>query len=189
MTQVAVDANERPVTQPPAELDGRPGLGPRDVRPGREAHDLGWSYAPHRAERIRQLLAAGARAGVARRPRPAIHGDTRDLGAPGLVARLAADPSAAAARLRAWVAAGAHMDADADRRRPSTCAGGTPWSRRLAAHPALAAAARAARAGRPGDASTPWLDVPTAVGADALGRGSSRPAGSASTPRPRRARR
>ena len=40
VTQVAVDANERPRTQPPAELDGRPGTGPRDVRPGREAHDL-----------------------------------------------------------------------------------------------------------------------------------------------------
>lgn len=110
VTQVAVDANERPVTQPPAELDGRPGLGPRDVRPGREAHDLGWSYAPHRAERIRQLLAA-APAPESPVTQARIHGDTRDLGAPGLVAHLTTDTSDAADRLRGWVAAGAHVDA------------------------------------------------------------------------------
>lgn len=116
VTQVAVDANERPITQPPTqqfdrpELDGRPGLGPRDVRPGREAHDLGWSYAPHRAERIRQLLAAAT---VPESPatQARIHGDTRDLGAARLVAHLADDVSPAAVRLRAWVADGAHVDA------------------------------------------------------------------------------
>ena len=136
VTQVAVDANERPVTQPPAELDGRPGLGPRDVRPGREAHDLGWSYAPHRAERIRQLL---AEAPVPESPgtQARIHGDTRDLGAPGLVAHLATDSSGAAERLRAWVAAGAHVDADS-----ADAALYMRWrdalARRLAEHPVLA---------------------------------------------------
>ncbi|GAB2493511.1 hypothetical protein GCM10027063_36360 [Promicromonospora xylanilytica] len=111
VSQVAVDANERPRTQAPSELDGRPGFGPRDVRPGREAHDLGWSYARHRAERIRQLLAA---ADVPESPytQARIHGDTRDLGATGLVAHLADDATPAAARLRAWVARGAHVDAD-----------------------------------------------------------------------------
>lgn len=111
VAQVAVDANERPVTQPPAELDGRPGYGPRDVRPDREAHDLGWSYAPHRAERIRQLLAATT-APESPDTQHRIHSDTRDLGAPGLIEHLAHDTSAAAARLRAWAAAGAHVDAD-----------------------------------------------------------------------------
>jgi penicillin amidase len=136
VTQVAVDANERPVTQAPAELDGRPGLGPRDVRPGREAHELGWSYAPHRAERIRQLL---AEAPVPESPvtQARIHGDTRDLGAPGLVAHLAADTSVAAVRLRAWVAAGAHVDADS-----TDAALYMRWrdalAHRLAAHPVLA---------------------------------------------------
>jgi penicillin amidase len=158
VTQVAVDANERPVTQPP-------GAGaPRDVRPGREAHDLGWSYAPHRAERIRQLLAA-ASAPESPETQGRIHGDTRDLGAPGLVAHLAGDDSAAAVRLRAWVAAGAHVDADS-----TDAALYMRWrdalSHRLAAHPVLAPLhephghdpALAAVLGR-------VFDVPTAVGA------------------------
>ena len=164
VTQVAVDANERPVTQPPAELDGRPGLGPRDVRPGREAHDLGWSYAPHRAERIRQLLAAAPAlesAGTQAR----IHGDTRDLGAPGLVAHLAADPSDAAARLRAWVAAGAHVDAGS-----TDAALYMRWrdalSHRLAAHPVFAAL-HEPHGQDPALAEVlgGFFDVPTAVGA------------------------
>lgn len=160
VTQVAVDANERPVTQPPAELDGRPGLGPRDVRPGREAHDLGWSYPPHRAERIRQLL---AEAPVRESPeaQERIHGDTRDLGAAGLVAHLAGDPSEAAERLRAWVAAGAHVDAGS-----SDAARYMRWrdtlARRLAGHPALAPL-YAPHGQDP--ALDAVFDVPTAVGA------------------------
>lgn len=160
VTQVAVDANERPVTQPPAELDGRPGLGPRDVRPGREAHDLGWSYAPHRAERIRQLLAA-APAPESPDNQGRIHGDTRDLGAPALVAHLAADPSDAAERLRAWVAAGAHVDADS-----TDAALYMRWrdtlARRLADHPVLAPL-HAPHGQDP--ALAPVFHVPTAVGA------------------------
>jgi penicillin amidase len=136
VTQVAVDANERPVTQRPAGQDGRPGSGPRDLRPGREAHALGWSYAPHRAERIRQLLAA-ASAPESPATQGRIHGDTRDLGAPGLVAHLAGDASDAAARLRAWTDAGAHVDADS-----TDAALYMRWrdalARRLAAHPVLA---------------------------------------------------
>ncbi|MEU4361457.1 GNAT family N-acetyltransferase [Promicromonospora sp. NPDC023987] len=160
VTQVAVDANERPRTQASAELDGRPGFGPRDVRPGREAHDLGWSYAPHRAERIRQLLAAAT---VPESPetQARIHGDTRDLGAPGLVAHLADDTSAAAVRLRAWVAAGAHVDADS-----TDAALYMRWrhamAHRLAAHPAFAVLHEPHGQDPLLDAA---LDVPTAVGA------------------------
>ncbi|MFC8798433.1 GNAT family N-acetyltransferase [Promicromonospora sp. NPDC057138] len=164
VTQVAVDANERPVTQAPAGLDGRPGVGPRDARPGREAHDLGWSYPPHRAERIRQLLAA-ASAPESPATQARIHGDTRDLGAPGLVAHLAADTSDAAGRLRAWVAAGAHVDAAS-----TDAALYMRWrdtlARRLAAHPVLAAL-HEPHGQDP--ALAPVLggsfDVPTAVGA------------------------
>ncbi|MFI8523734.1 GNAT family N-acetyltransferase [Promicromonospora sukumoe] len=137
VAQVAVDANERPVTQRPAGADGRPGTGPRDLRPGREAHDLGWSYAPHRAERIRQLLAeASEPESPATQAR--IHGDTRDLGAEGLVAHLAGDPSAAADRLRAWVADGAHVEAAS-----TDAALYMRWrdtlARRLSSHPVFAA--------------------------------------------------
>ncbi|MDR7380538.1 GNAT family N-acetyltransferase [Promicromonospora iranensis] len=164
VTQVAVDANERPRTQARAELDGRPGLGPRDTRPGREAHDLGWSYAPHRAERIRQLLAAGT---VPESPETQgrIHGDTRDLGAPGLVEHLAADTSAAAARLRAWVADGAHVDATS-----TDAALYMRWrdalTHRLAGHPVLAAL-HEPHGQDPAFAAVLGgvLDVPTAVGA------------------------
>ena len=164
VTEVAVDANERPRTQPSAELDGRPGPGPRDARPGREAHDLGWSYAPHRAERIRQLLAA-ASGPESPETQARIHGDTRDLGADGLVGHLAHDTSAAAGRLRAWVARGAHVDADS-----SDAALYMRWrdtlARRLAAHPVLAPLHEPhghdpALAAVLGVA----LDVPTAVGA------------------------
>lgn len=136
VAQVAVDANERPVTQAPAAHDGRPGTGPRDLRPGREAHDLGWWYPPYRAERIRQLLAA-ADEPESPDTQARIHGDTRDLGAAGLVAHLAHDPSPAAERLRAWVAAGAHVEADS-----TDAALYLRWrhalAHRLARHPALA---------------------------------------------------
>jgi penicillin G amidase len=168
VTQVAVDANERPRTQPPAELDGRPGYGPRDVRPGREAHDLGWSYPPYRAERIRQLLAA-ATTPESPETQARIHGDTRDLGAPGLVEHLAHDTSAAAARLRAWVAAGAHVDADS-----TDAAAYMRWrdtlARRLADHPVLAALRRP-HGQDPALAALleGFFDLPTAVGAG-LGR-------------------
>lgn len=164
VTQVAVDANERPVTQPPGPSDGRPGPGPRDVRPDREQHDLGWSYAPHRAERIRQLLAAAT---VPESPetQARIHGDTRDLGAAGLVAHLAADTSAAATRLRDWVAQGAYVDAGS-----TDAALYMRWrdamAHRLAEHPVLAVL-HEPHGQDP--ALTPVLggalDVPTAVGA------------------------
>ncbi|WP_020015262.1 GNAT family N-acetyltransferase [Promicromonospora sukumoe] len=137
VTEVAVDANERPMTQRPAGADGRPGAGPRDLRPGREAHALGWSYAPHRAERIRQLLAA-ATAPESPATQARIHGDTRDLGAPGLVEHLAHDASAAAVRLRSWVDDGAHLDAGS-----ADAALYMRWrdalARRLAGHPVFAA--------------------------------------------------
>lgn len=164
VTQVAVDANERPVTQAPAELDGRQGLGPRDVRPGREAHDLGWSYAPHRAERIRQVLAA-ARVPESPETQARIHGDTRDLGAPELVAHLADDTSPAAVRLRAWVADGAHVDADS-----TDAALYMRWrdtlTHRLARHPVLAPL-YGPHGQDPSFAPVLGgvLDVPTAVGA------------------------
>ncbi|WP_423464573.1 GNAT family N-acetyltransferase [Promicromonospora sp. MS192] len=164
VTQVAVDANERPVTQAPAELDGRPGYGPRDVRPDREAHDLGWSYVPHRAERIRQILAAADRPespGTQAR----VHGDTRDLGAAALVAHLAGDASATAVRLRAWVAEGAHVEAGS-----ADAALYMRWrdalTHRIARHPVLAPL-HAPHGQDP--ALEPLLgavfDVPTAVGA------------------------
>ncbi|MFC7021947.1 GNAT family N-acetyltransferase [Promicromonospora thailandica] len=168
VTQAAVDANERPTTQAPAGQDGRPGAGPRDLRPDREAHDLGWSYVPHRAERIRQLLAA-ATAPESPATQARIHGDTRDLGAAGLVAHLGGDPSAAAVRLRAWVAAGAHVDAAS-----ADAALYMRWrhalTQRLAAHPALAPL-HAPHGLDP--ALEPLLgsvfDVPTAVGAGLAG--------------------
>ncbi|MFI2364337.1 GNAT family N-acetyltransferase [Promicromonospora sp. NPDC019610] len=168
VTEIAVDANERPVTQRPAARDGRPGTGPRDLRPGREAHDLGWSYPPYRAERIRQLLAA-ATGPESPATQARIHGDTRDLGAAGLVEHLAHDTSAAAVRLRSWVADGAHVDAAS-----TDAALYMRWrdalARRLAAHPVFAAL-HEPHGQDP--ALMPVLggvfDVPTAVGAG-LGR-------------------
>lgn len=174
VTQVAVDANERPRTQPPADQDARTGnartgnartgTGPRDLRPGREAHDLGWSYAPHRAQRVRQLLAA-ADGPESPQTQRRIHADTRDLGAPGLVAHLAHDSSDPARRLRAWVADGAHIDADS-----TDAALYMRWrdtlTRAIAAHPVLAALYEP-HGQDPAVARVlgSTFDVPTAVGA------------------------
>ncbi|WP_369372829.1 GNAT family N-acetyltransferase [Promicromonospora sp. Populi] len=181
VTQVAVDANERPTTQQPAGLDGRPGLGPRDVRPGREAHDLGWSYAPYRAERIRQLLAAATEP-ESPETQARIHGDTRDLGAADLVAHLDthldahpeaypdAAPSGAAARLRAWVADGAHVEAGS-----TDAALYMRWrdalTRRIANHPVFAGlyAPHGQATGANASVFDGVFDVPTSVGAG-LGR-------------------
>ncbi|AEG43412.1 penicillin acylase family protein [Isoptericola variabilis] len=147
VTDVAVDANERPAR---AEIA------------------LGYAYAPHRADRIRALLAAPPAGGETPESQGRVHGDVQDAGAAALVGWLdgvvpgaAAPPVAGAAeRLRAWAAAGAPMHAG------STDAGlFARWRhalvRRVAAHPALAPLH--APHGLPA-VFAPWLDVTARVG-------------------------
>ncbi len=147
VTDVAVDANERPTRCQIA---------------------LGYAYAPHRADRIRALLATPAEGDETPQSQERIHADTRDGGAVALVAWLAGvvpgalEPAVqhAAERLRAWVTGGARMDA------------GSPdaglfmrWRhalvRRVAAHPAVAPLH--APHGHP-VLFAPWLDVTARVG-------------------------
>ncbi|MBE1878137.1 penicillin acylase family protein [Myceligenerans pegani] len=113
-TGVAVDANERPVTRPdtttddpPGEGDGRRAGRPRDRRPNREAHALGWSYAPYRADRIRHLLANPPAGGETPFTQHRIHADVSSSAALALMARLGTPEP-----LRPWAEAGAPMDAD-----------------------------------------------------------------------------
>ncbi|MFD6178830.1 MULTISPECIES: penicillin acylase family protein [unclassified Isoptericola] len=152
VVDVAVDANERP---------------------DRPEHDLGLAYAPHRAERVRALLADPPPGGETAWSQERVHADTRDGGAPGLVAWLAGAELGAGARsdaararaerLRAWVAAGARTDAD-----DTDAALFSRWRdalvRRVAADPALAPLH--APHGLPA-VFAPWLDVVARVG-DAL---------------------
>lgn len=142
---VAVDANERP------DASGR-------------VPDLGLTYAPHRATRIRELLAE------ARYWRPAeqsrVHGDVHDPGAADLVRRLDGvagtdrDVGPLAARLRTWVAHGAQMSADS-----ADAALFAAWrdrlTRRVADHPALAAVRDLPDLP---EVLAPWFDVRARVG-------------------------
>ncbi|MFC8599172.1 penicillin acylase family protein [Isoptericola sp. NPDC057191] len=142
VTGVAVDANDRPAG---------PGL------------DLGHAYAPHRGPRVRALLADPPPGGETAATQDRVLADTRDGGAAELVVRLADVGDPRAARLRAWVAAGAAMDpGDAD------AALFARWRhalvRRVAADPALAPLH--APHGLPA-VFAPWLDVVARVG-DAL---------------------
>ncbi|MFE7405539.1 penicillin acylase family protein [Isoptericola sp. NPDC057559] len=148
VVDVAVDANDR---------SGRPG------------HDLGLVYAPHRAARVRALLAAPPPGGETARSQERVLADSRDGGAPGLVAWLErAEPGSENARRRAgrlldWAAAGARTDAD-----DADAALFARWRdalvRRVAADPALAPLH--APHGLPA-VFAPWLDVVARVG-DAL---------------------
>ncbi|GAA1715583.1 hypothetical protein GCM10009809_09710 [Isoptericola hypogeus] len=153
VVDLAVDANEHP---------DRPGL------------DLGHAYAPHRAARVRALLADRPPGGETAAGQDRVLADTRDGGAAELVAWLGpVGPSAEpvetsrsarhrsrADRLRAWAAAGAHMDAD-----DLGAALFARWRhalvRRVAADPALAALH--APHGLPA-IFAPWLDVVARVG-------------------------
>ncbi|MBO0610246.1 penicillin acylase family protein [Myceligenerans salitolerans] len=101
-TGVAVDANERPTTPPAATTPG-----PADNRPDREAHALGWSYAPHRADRIRHLLAHPPADGETPTTQHRIHADVSSGAALTLMTHLGTPEP-----LRAWAAAGAPMGAD-----------------------------------------------------------------------------
>jgi penicillin G amidase len=122
---LAVDANERPDTT------GR-------------VPDLGLTYAPHRADRIRELLTAAPEGGERPDGQERVHGDVRDPGAAELVRWLDGAEDAhdgagpAAARLRSWVARGARMAAGS-----ADAALFATWrdvlARRVAGHPALAA--------------------------------------------------
>lgn len=157
--------------------------GPQDVtdvavdanhRPSRPEHDLGHAYAPHRAARIRALLADPPPGGETAAAQERVLADTHDGGAAELVAWLAApglgapadatDPRRARAdRLLAWVSAGARTDAeDVD------AALFARWRhalvRRVAADPALAPLHQPH--GLP-EVFAPWLDVVARVG-DAL---------------------
>jgi len=141
---LAVDANERP--------------------DGARVPDLGLTYAPHRADRIRELLATPPDGGELAAEQARVHGDVSDPGAAGLVGWLdhVVGPGIgpAAARLRTWVARGARMDADS-----GEAALFAVWrdalARRVAAHPALAAVREPH--GAPG-VLAPWFDVPARVG-------------------------
>ena len=149
VTDVAVDANHRPA---------------------RAEHDLGHAYAPHRAARVRALLADPPPGGETAEDQDRVLADTQDGGATELVAWLGAGPSVAAggttgraARLRAWAAAGARTDAGS-----ADAALFARWRhalvRRVAADPALAPLRDPH--GLP-DVFAPWLDVVARVG-DAL---------------------
>ncbi|MFE5308871.1 penicillin acylase family protein [Isoptericola sp. NPDC056605] len=158
VTDVAVDANHRPA---------------------RTEHDLGHAYAPHRAARVRALLADPPPGGETAAAQDRVLADTHDGGAAGLVARLGPGPSVGAlgaaeavgavgtagraARLRAWAAAGARMDAGS-----ADAALFARWRhalvRRVAADPALTALHEPH--GLP-EVFAPWLDVVARVG-DAL---------------------
>ncbi|MFC7878657.1 penicillin acylase family protein [Isoptericola sp. NPDC057391] len=146
VTDVAVDANHRP---------------------SRAEHDLGHAYAPHRADRVRALLADPPPDGETAESQDRVLADTQDGGAAELVARLpSAGPGGAtgpADRLRAWVLSGAAMDAD-----DPDAALFARWRhalvRRVAADPALAPLHEPH--GLPA-VFAPWLDVVARVG-DAL---------------------
>lgn len=146
VTDVAVDANHRPA---------------------RPEHDLGHAYAPHRADRVRALLATPPPGGETAEAQGRVLADTRDGGAAELLAWLPsvepAEPPGPAERLRAWAAAGAPMDADS-----ADAALFARWRhalvRRVAADPALAALHEPH--GLPA-VFAPWLDVVARVG-DAL---------------------
>ncbi|WP_407320689.1 penicillin acylase family protein [Isoptericola halotolerans] len=144
---VAVDANERP------DASGR-------------VPDLGLTYAPHRADRIRELLADLSHESPDGQSR--IHGDVRDPGAADLLRWLdrVADDDAdrgagrLAARLRSWVADGARMSADS-----ADAALFAAWrdvlTRRVADHPALAAARDLPALP---EVLAPWFDVRARAG-------------------------
>ncbi|WP_164545120.1 penicillin acylase family protein [Antribacter gilvus] len=106
VTDIAVDANERPATRGAADVTsgggssadapvrGVPSGGwpsgdvPADRRPGRESHAFGWAYAPHRADRIRELLTGAPEGGERPETQRRVHGDSVHRGAPALLAWL-----------------------------------------------------------------------------------------------------
>ncbi|GAA1974996.1 hypothetical protein GCM10009718_08830 [Isoptericola halotolerans] len=142
---LAVDANERPGP------DGR-------------VPDLGLVYAPHRAARIRELLAVPPDGGDRPEGQERVHGDVADAGAAGLVGWLdgvsGAGVGPAAERLRSWAASGARMTADS----PEAALFVT-WRdelvRRFAEHPALAALHETTSAPA---VLAPWFDVRARTG-------------------------
>lgn len=137
---VAVDANERP---------------------DRPDHDLGYAYAaPHRAARIRALLADAPAGGETPASQLRVHADTHDAGAAVLVDLLDGVDDPAADRLRAWVADGARMD-PGSRGAALFARWRAALVRRTAAHPALAPLHRPH--GLPGLLG-PWLDGTARVG-------------------------
>ncbi|PFG42169.1 penicillin amidase [Isoptericola jiangsuensis] len=126
--------------------------------------DLGHSYAPHRGPRIRAILADAPAGGETPATQHRVHGDVQDAGAAALVGLLdrvtGDDLGPAAARLRAWAADGARMEAGSRDAGLFAC-----WRdalvRRVAAHRALAPLH--APHGLP-VVLAPWLDVTTNVG-------------------------
>jgi len=104
------DAHPRPwVALPPSVVVAQHHVDANE-RPADPAQDLGWRYAPHRADRLRTLLADGAPGGETPASQHRLHADITHRGAAGLVALLPPG-DAAAERLRGWVACGARMDA------------------------------------------------------------------------------
>lgn len=81
-------------------------------RPADPAHDLGWRYAHHRADRLRALLATPPEGGESPETQRRLHADTAHLGAAALISLLPEDDRSTT--LRAWRDSGAHMDADSD---------------------------------------------------------------------------
>ncbi|GAB4085585.1 hypothetical protein GCM10028784_22150 [Myceligenerans cantabricum] len=150
---IAVDANERPVTPVRA---GAPTGSPRDTRTDREAHALGWSYAPYRADRIRHLLADPPEGGESPATQRRIHADVASGAAPVLMQRTGVPE-----QFRAWVAAGAPMDADS-----TDAAAFARWRdalvRRVAADPRLSGLRAGATAYD--EIFAPWFDVRAVVG-------------------------
>ncbi|MEG3615951.1 penicillin acylase family protein [Isoptericola haloaureus] len=142
---LAVDANERP-----------------DVAD--RVPDLGLTYAPHRAGRIRELLATPPDGGERPEEQTRVHGDVSDQGAADLVRWLddVGGPRVgpAAARVRAWAAGGARMDPDS-REAALFAVWRDLLTRRVAAHPALAPVAAPHGMTAVLD---PWLDLPARVG-------------------------
>ena len=145
-TGVAVDANERPTTSTTTP----------DHRRGREEHGLGWSYAPYRADRIRQLLSAPPAGGENPDTQRRIHADVSSGAALALL-----DHVGTPAELRHWADAGAPMDADS-----AAAATFSRWRddlvRQAAADPRLAALRT--DPARYGEIFAPWFDPAASIG-------------------------
>ncbi|GAB3167462.1 hypothetical protein GCM10027059_28390 [Myceligenerans halotolerans] len=164
---IAVDANERPAaasdvttgttgSTTPGTDDGQRTDRPRDRRRHRETHALGWSYAPYRADRIRELLADPPPARESPDTQHRIHADVTSRAALDLMARLGTPP-----QLRPWAQAGAPMDADSP-----DAATFTRWRDALVQHLANDPRLHALRTtGSPyGEIFDPWFVPEVAIG-------------------------